>query len=71
MDQIVKLVTEKTGISETQAKMAVETVTNFLKDKLPGGLGSQVESFINGGASGSIGNIAEELKDKLGGIFEK
>lgn len=40
MDQIVKLVTEKTGISETQAKMAVETVTNFLKDKLPGGLGT-------------------------------
>lgn len=71
MDQIVKLVTEKTGISEDQAKVAVQTVTNFLKDKLPGGLGSQIESFINGGASGSIGDIAEGLKDKLGGIFGK
>lgn len=71
MEQIIKLVAEKTGISEAQAKVAVETVTSFLKDKLPGGLGTQVESFIKGGATGSVGDLADGLKDKLGGMFGK
>ena len=34
MDELVKLVSQKTGISEQQAKAAVETVLNFLKQKL-------------------------------------
>jgi hypothetical protein len=68
MENIIKLVSEKTGISESQAKTAVETVVSFLKDKMPGGIGAQVESFINGGA-GSLGDIATGLKDKVGGVF--
>ena len=68
MENIIKLVCEKTGISESQAKSAVETVVSFLKDKMPGGIGAKVESFINGGA-GSLGDLAGGLKDKIGGAF--
>jgi hypothetical protein len=68
MESIIKMVCEKTGISESQAKTAVETVVNFLKDKMPGGIGAQVESFVNGGA-GSVGDIAGGLKDKIGGML--
>lgn len=68
MQDLIKMVTEKTGISESQAKSAVETVVSFLKDKMPGGLGSQVESFITGNA-GSIGNITDSIKDKVGGLL--
>ena len=68
MENIIKMVCEKTGISESQAKTAVETVVSFLKDKMPGGIGAQVESFINGG-TGSLGDLAGGLKDKVGGVF--
>ncbi len=70
MDNIVKMVTEKAGISEARAKLAVDTVVSFLKDKMPAGVGSQVESFVSGGA-GSIGDLAGGLKDKVGGMFGK
>ena len=68
MEELIKMVTQKTGISESQAKSAVETVVTFLKDKMPGGIGSQVESFVNGNAA-SIGNAVDSIKDKVGGMF--
>ena len=70
MEQLIKMVSEKTGISEAQAATAVSTVVGFLKDKLPAGLGSQLDSFVNGGA-GSVGDIAGNMKDKIGGMFGK
>ena len=68
MENIIKMVTEKAGISEEQAKKAVETVVSFIKDKMPAGLGGQVESFLKGG-EGAMGDLASGLKDKIGGIF--
>ena len=68
MESVIKLVSEKAGISEAQAKTAVETVVSFLKDKMPGGIGAQVESFVKGGM-GSLGDAAGNLKDKVGGMF--
>ena len=64
MEQLIKMVTEKTGISETQAKQSVETVMGFLKDKLPAGLGTQVESLMKGGTP-DLGNIGDGIKDKI------
>lgn len=65
MEELIKMVTAKVGISESQARGAVETVVSFLKDKMPGGIGNQVESFI-GGNSGSIGKMVDSMKDKVG-----
>ena len=70
MEQLIKMVSEKTGISEAQATTAVNTVVGFLKDKMPAGLGSQIESMIKGG-SGSVSDMADGLKDKIGGMFGK
>ncbi len=70
MEQLIKVVSEKAGISEAQAKQSVEAVMGFLKDKLPAGMGQQVESFISGNSS-SVGNVADVLKDKIGGFFGK
>ncbi len=69
MEELIKMVKEKTGISEVQATLAVQTVVTFLKSKLPAGIGGQVESFIKGG-TGSVGDIAG-IKDKIGDIFKK
>jgi uncharacterized protein (DUF2267 family) len=66
MDELIKLVTQKTGISKDQAQAAVETVLKFLKDKLPGPVGSQIEGVLSGG-----GVATQSLSKKLGGLFGK
>ena len=67
MDELVKMVAEKVGITETQAKQAVETVLGFLKDKLPAPVASQVESALTGGEMPDVGGLGK----KLGGILGK
>ncbi len=69
MEQLIKLVTEKTGISQEQAKTAVDTVIGFIKDKLPAGMQGQVDSLLSGNSS--LGDMAGGMKDKLGGMFGK
>jgi uncharacterized protein (DUF2267 family) len=67
MDELVKLVSKKVGISENQAKQAVETVMGFLKDKLPAPIASQVETVLSGGEIPDVGGLGK----KLGGILGK
>ncbi len=66
MDELVKLVADKVGISEAQAQQAVETVLAFLKDKLPAPIAGQVEAALEGDLSG-----LEDLVGGLGGLFGK
>jgi hypothetical protein len=51
------------------AKIAVNTVIGFLKDKLPGGLGSQLDGFFSG--SGDTCNILENSVKGLSGMVGK
>ena len=68
MDEVVKLVAEKTGLSEEKAKVAVETVLGFLKDKLPGPIAGQIDSALGGeGGAPGLGGVAQGL----GGMFGK
>ena len=62
MDQIVKLVQEKAGISEDQARTAVSTVVGFLKDKLPAPIAGQIDGVLGGDLMGQAGSM-------LGGMF--
>ncbi|HYH85339.1 MAG TPA: hypothetical protein VEX60_07645 [Pyrinomonadaceae bacterium] len=67
MDELVKQVVEKTGISESQARTAVETVVGFLKDRLPAPIAGQVDNAL-GAAGGAVGTIADKAGDVLGGL---
>ncbi|MGL6075283.1 MAG: hypothetical protein ACRC8S_14085 [Fimbriiglobus sp.] len=67
MDQLIKLVTEKAGISPEQAQAAVSTVVGFIKEKLPAGLGSQLDGLIGGEAGGGMPNLGD-IAGKLGGL---
>lgn len=67
MDELIKRITEKTGISEDQARSAVNMVAGFLKERLPGPLAGQVENVLSGG-----GGMTDKLGDaasKVGNIF--
>ncbi len=59
MDEVVKMVSEKTGLSEDQSKVAVETVIDYLKDKLPAPIAGQIDSVLDGegGLSGMVGGL--------------
>jgi len=67
MDELVNQVVQKTGISQDQANQAVQTVIGYLKDKLPGPIGSQLDSVL-GGASGGTGGIAGQAGQAMGGL---
>jgi uncharacterized protein (DUF2267 family) len=73
MDELVDLVVQKTGISQEDARKAVEVIVSTLKSKLPGPIASHVDSFLAGGMSGEMNTLAGEagemLKGKLGGLF--
>lgn len=70
MNEIIKMVAAKTGLSESMAKSAVDVVVSQLKSKLPAGIGSQIESFLgDDNSSDSSGNPLSGLADKLGGIL--
>lgn len=63
MDELIKLVASKVGISEAQATEAVETVLGFLKDKLPAPVAGQIDAVLKG----DLGDVA----GMLGGLFGK
>ncbi len=64
MEELIDLVAQKTGLSDEMAKVAVDTVIDFLKDKLPGPAASQLDALLEGGdVSG--------LMSGLGGLLGK
>ncbi len=67
MDELVKQVVERTGISESQAQTAVTTVLGFLKERLPEPISGQLDGVL-GGAAGAVGGIAGQAGNVLGGL---
>ena len=67
MDELIKLVSEKTGLPEATARVAVETVLGFLKDRLPAPIAGQIDGVLSGGAAPDLGSLAKGL----GGMFGK
>lgn len=77
MEELYTLVAKKTGLPHDQAKMAVDTVLDFLKKKLPAPVAAQVDAVLTG--SGTMGAVASALDDGkldasdaanlLGGLF--
>lgn len=70
MEELIKQVATRTGISEEQAQTAVSTVIGFLKDRLPEPIAGQLDNLIGGGEGGSGGGGGlGDLASKVGGIF--
>lgn len=69
MQQLVDLVSQRTGLSEDKARTAVDTVVNFMKERLPGGLGSQLDSVVAAGGQGEGQGSLDDLAGGLGGML--
>jgi hypothetical protein len=67
MDELIKLVSDKVGISEDQARQAVDTVLDYLKDKLPAPVASQIDGLLgSAGKAKDLGGMAKGLGGLLG-----
>lgn len=65
MEELVQKIVERTGISEEQARGAVETVAEVLRERIPSPYNKYVDSFLQGGGEGG------GLGSMLGGFFGK
>ena len=68
MDELIKQVVSKTGISEDQARTAVTTVLGFVKDKLPAPIASQIDNALTG-EGGGVGGSLGDLASNAGGLI--
>ena len=74
MDDLIKMIQEKTGLPVDKAQDVIETVVGFVADKLPGPIGDQVKGFLGGdgasagGGDGDGGGLLDKAKDALGGL---
>jgi hypothetical protein len=72
MEELIKQVSAKAGISEDQARSAVTTVVDFIKTRLPEPIAGQIENAISGdggGIGGGIGGTLGDLASKAGGLL--
>lgn len=65
MDELVKQITKKFNLPEETVKGIVQMVVNFLKEKLPEPIGSQVSAFL------SQGELPQQAQNLLGGLLGK
>ena len=65
MDELVKVVSKKTGLSEDQSRAAAQAVIDYLKQKLPGPVAGQLDAVLKGG--GGLGDAAKGL----GGLLNR
>ena len=68
MDELIKQVSAKAGISEDQARSAVSTVLDFVKGRLPEPIAGQIENAMTG-EGGGIGGTLGDLASKAGGLL--
>lgn len=71
MDELIQQITSKTGISEANARSAIETVVNFLKTKLPAPLAGQLDGALGSAGSALGGLDVGNITSGIGGLFGK
>lgn len=70
MDDLIEKITTKFDIDADKARGIVNTVVDFLKDKLPGPLGAQLAKFTGGDGDGGDddgGGLMDQAKGLFGG----
>ena len=73
MDQLLSMITEKTGLPADKAQEVVGVVLGFVKDKLPAPIASQIEGLLGGDGDGADdsegGGMMDSVKKGLGGLL--
>lgn len=68
MDQLLAQISERTGLTNDQAREVVQIVISYLKDKLPGPIAAQIDALMG---THSTGDGSQNILSNLGGLFGK
>jgi hypothetical protein len=69
MDELINQIASRTGISQDQARQAVEMAVSFIRTKLPEPLASQIDGFLAGGDPADLLSQMQEQLGNLGGFL--
>ena len=58
MKELINVIVQKTGISEENAKEAVQVTLGFLKTKLPTPVAAQLDSFLSARTTSGVNPVA-------------
>ena len=61
MEELVRPVSRRAGISEEQARLAVETELGLVKERLPAPVAGQIDGGLGVQAGGGLGEVAGNL----------
>ena len=62
--ELIRMVSERTGLPEDKARIAAETVVHYLKGKLPSTISGQLDNAL-AGRGRSFSDIAGSVTGKL------
>ena len=65
MEEIIKSISEKAGITTDQSKAALTQVLSLLKEKMPDALGGQLEGLLLGKELNVTSIVKEASADKM------
>ncbi len=71
MDELIRMLIEKTGLPEDKARLAAETVIGFLKQRLPGSVGEQLTACLSLPAGQGFSVKFKEFAHNEGGVFSR
>jgi hypothetical protein len=73
MDELTRLVSERTGIPADKAGVAIATVVGYLKDKLPAPVATQLDAIMSGEGPdvSALPGEASSFARGIEGMFDK
>ena len=66
MEELAKVIAERTGLPADQALGAAQAAVDFIKSKLPESMAGYVDTALN---SGMVDDVANQAGNLLGGLF--
>ena len=61
MNELIQQLKSRVGLDDDKARSAVQTVMEFLKQRLPGPVASQLDSAISGGGMDALKDKASDI----------
>lgn len=76
MQELITKVAAEAGISEAQAKKSIETVSGYVKERLPESFRSQLDNLISGGklsegVKSKLNEVAGDVRDKAEDVLHE
>ncbi|HKD75968.1 MAG TPA: hypothetical protein VKB76_10745 [Ktedonobacterales bacterium] len=66
MNELVQQICSRTGISQDQAQTAVKTTVDFIKQRLPAPVSSQLDNMVSQGGGGNMPGMQQQAQQSMG-----